>query len=84
MNRSRTKNAFCDVFETIFDDFRIEAAPKSLKNIYKAGPAHGPKLWRGSSKRKVKILGGQLSSLTIKSQNIGGAAAPPPVPSPLK
>ena len=26
------KRAFCDVFETIFDDFRTEAAPKSFKN----------------------------------------------------
>ena len=32
LNRSRAKRAFCDVFETIFDDFRIEAAPKSFKN----------------------------------------------------
>ena len=37
LNKSRAKRAFCDVFEMIFDDFRIEAAPKSLENKYKGG-----------------------------------------------
>ena len=57
---------------------------KDATNVlcHSAGPVHGPKLWGGGSKRKVKILGWQLGWQQTKSQNIGVAAATPATPVP--